>query len=244
MPRTSRKNKKRGNNTRNKRRGRSGANTGDFSSTPFSITNVFTFTASGAAQSIAIDVDAFASTTRLNILSQAWQYYKYTSLKFTVYPFSDTTHASNTFAFGYSPNSEDGTSGAYTTFAEVIQLVTSNIHSTVKTVPTVIRCSKNVLQANTQKMFPTSSGNTLDNEVQGVFTVCPLATSTSSVVVRIEGVLKFMIAQPQLGDDLIPKLVAPYQVEAITETNSPSTVVLKTLPMPLLSRGKGAGRKL
>jgi len=242
MPRTSRK-KSRGKNTRNKQRGRGGANRGDFSSTPFSITNVFTYTASGAAQAIAIDVDAFASSTRLNILSQAWQYYKYTSLKFTVYPFSDTTHASNTFAFGYSPNSEDGTAGTYTTFAEVIQLVTSNIHSTVKTVPTVIRCSKNVLQANTQKMFPTASNNTLDNEIQGVFTVCPLATSTAQVVVRIEGVLRFMIAQPQLGDDMIPKLVAPPEVEAVTENNLPLTVELKKRPKSS-PRGRGSGRKL
>lgn len=173
----------------------------DNSTASFSITKVFSFSASSAIQEQLIDAVSFPASSRLYELFIPWQYYKYTRIKVSVLPTADTTTAANQYAIGYSPFSE-GTS-YYTTFAQVIQLMSSTIHSATKTVNSSFNVNLQAINSSTQKMFPTSTASTTNDEYQGVLMVCPLSSATTSITVRVEGTVKFFVAQPAMSEDLV-----------------------------------------
>lgn len=194
------------NKLRRRRRGRKNGNYSigrapDSSTASFSITKVFSFSASSAAQEQLIDAVSFPSSSRLYELFIPWQYYKYTRLRVTVLPTADTTTTANQYAIGYSPFSEG--MEYYTTFAQVIQLMSSTVHSSMKTVNSSFNVNLQAINSSTQKMFPTNTASSTNDEYQGTLSVVPLSSATTSLTVRITGTVKFFVAQPAQSEDLV-----------------------------------------
>jgi len=162
---------------------------------PFKELLSLTFTASSTRQNS--DISALNFTTRLAAISSGYQYYKFTSLKFTLLPTADTTTASNVIAFAYIPNESGVTSSNEITEAETVRY-----HACQATVPTTLFVPKRILNTGVTKMFPVSASATVGEPVQGKLSVSPQASCTATVRFAIQGVCE-LFAPTVLSLDLM-----------------------------------------
>ncbi len=136
---------------------------------------------------------ANSGITRLNDLGQYFQFYRFTKVRFTLYP-----SANASLAMCYS-GAIAGVSDI-TTFAEAAETQPSILVTGSITVPKVMKIGRRVLLETPSKWFPYNSGATAYQPTQGNLHLVPSSSITATILVKIDGELEFI--RPSAGSGL------------------------------------------
>lgn len=210
MTRRRRQRRSRGRGRKSNARGGAGRNSGGSAAysergaaqlaVPFRYLSSVVYAASTALQTFQIS-DAF--TTRLAAIAPNYQFYRFTRLEATIFPFVDTTSSNNNFVLCYQPAEAGVTDiSTYSVAAEVNCRI---LHSVPKTVPSRLRIPQNVLRQNPIAMFATAAGSSYDL-FQGNFHIVPRASSTTTISVEISGMIEFFAPTGALGSDKLSRI--------------------------------------
>ncbi len=136
---------------------------------------------------------ANSGIARLLDLGQYFQFYRFTKVRFTLYPTSG-----GSFAMCYL-GAIAGVSDI-TTFAEAAEVQPSILVTSGITVPKSLVINKRVLLETPTKWFPYNSGASAYQPTQGNLHLVPSASVTATVLVKVDGMLEFI--RPSSGSGL------------------------------------------
>jgi hypothetical protein len=169
---------------------------------PFQDLINLTFTASGTLQTIEI-APTNTSLVRFNSVSKLFEFYRVVSLVAKVFPYTDTTTATNQiFAVAYNAAISGVTD--ITSFAEAAEVIPNVLITTATSTPQVLRVNRRLLTRDmSQVWFACGAAASLQEVTQGHLHIVPLSSSTTTFMVSIVMNIEFSHPTAATSKDLM-----------------------------------------